>query len=80
MQHEGHWGGVENKHFSIENEVVFCQCREHTVEALTMDLCGGPVNNDVIGVDGPSWDSAKRDIMMFWKQLGAELNPNAMRL
>lgn len=45
-----------------------------------MDPDGRPVNKDIIEGDGHPGIPAKKDIKIFWKQLGAELNPNAMSL
>ena len=48
------------------------QFTEHAMEAN-----GGPVNHDIIQVDGHTWDPGKDGGRYFWKQLGAELRPKA---
>jgi len=52
-------GGDKDTLLTVECEVVLGHRTEYTVEALVVALDGGPMNHNVIKVDGHTWDPSK---------------------
>lgn len=51
--------GGKNTLLLIECEVVLCHPTEHSLEALIVASNGGPMDHDVIKIDGHTWDPSK---------------------